>query len=1572
MALVIAGLIEPTACRPPPRLLSIARLRHPRGPVVALALLLVSLLLSCTPLLARAQAVQSATGWGNNPVKSWWGAAGRPLSRSVVPSGFADNISAVTWTAPSPRLIAKSLFDNAAIQAALTNNGAPTTWSALLSYFNELLYLDLVQLQLDPTAPFPIPVPACDATLDPACTGTVVIQQARAAGNFSGPINEFQAYNLATAFIDAGFLYGTSTSTQQSLRTLTGGLLNLPNNQLPTVTYSSPRTLGSTVVPAFQPVALAGDLRINKHPALVALVTILAREHNRKAVALAATNPTWTDEQLFQGARRWVISVWQRTIFDETYGATIGTGYPSFPGYSNTTNPEIDTFAAVCALRLGTMGRQPVLYRYNDDGSEFATGHIYTTGSFTPLPLVNFSAPGALEAVLRGLVGSAEARMGPGAHTSVAADLALMIHRARDLGVPSYVAVRRALALSVPTSMADISSNAGVQAVLTSLYGSVANVEGCVGAWAESFASTARVGPTIAAAIAKLLTTAYKSDTFYYASPTSGYSANAIAVKQATMASIFVANTNLTVFPNNVINPANPLVAFKNATAATSAATDLYAARTVQLEAGTTLNWTIAEPYITFQLATSNTGWMAIGVGGYGMPNTMDIALITWPTTANPVIDDYYNSGYSPLRDTANGGTADLTGFAYMVDAMGRNRYTWRRLLASGDARDLNITTGYMPLAFAYGPTPNLAYHGSRRGKTYVNFYATASTPTGTIGGGNGTTTPPPPTKYSKPIGLKVLHSLLMILAFFFVIPFSVFTARYWASKNWLDLHFKTSQFVFSQTALSLLSALVAQDGQLSSAHGIWGMVTSVGLGLTMLLGISASMMARFGRTAQTWSRRLHLPLAIGTWCVGVYDSLLGCDAIEKLNPAYKWFRGLTWACVVVVLVSLVVGEVWRVKYGRVAIKTLHKVQRLANFSLVASKSGLLKDEDEYRRLPEFTWAELNEKVASGRLWLVIDAVIYDVTAYIDTHPGGRDILLRYVGADASMAFNGIMRSASVTSTTTANTTMRPRHVSAMLQRLVGASPATSASGMGRSMSARRLVVHAHSRLARLKLNTLAIGVLAEDSDEKRRATAANAAVATNDEWVEGDLVPSWIPRPPVLGMAEEQFRPLRLVSKRRVWGPGGGGAEPGPSLLGGLTAAMSLTPVTPTQPAAKAHPVYLFRFAFPREIDEVWLKPGDAVQIQVAVPNTTRFVVRHFTPLVCHCVGHMDLLIRVYPDGALTSALDQVEIDDDVLMRGPIRCPKSLLKLAPVAVGRTFPGTDDHAGAAVGGWPTVVDGMEVDRDSRGCFETVGLVAAGTGITPMLLLIDYYARFCPRDPATNQPVAKITLLYQASTAADLIYAAELQELATSLAPMLRVEFFLSHATPATASSTLAAAIPTAVPTSGPIPAHTASRITRDALRKHLPPPATRTAGGTSTNGAPTSRPPSVFARTLGGGGSVSTVGGASVSVNGTLRRRPSVSFVLGGAPPVASVGPPQPAADLADDAVTPAGTLGRRGMPVAAVVPVVDADATTTDLGVGAQQDALIVVCGPPGFNTATVEMLQQLGYGGAANVVVL
>jgi predicted heme/steroid binding protein len=41
-----------------------------------------------------------------------------------------------------------------------------------------------------------------------------------------------------------------------------------------------------------------------------------------------------------------------------------------------------------------------------------------------------------------------------------------------------------------------------------------------------------------------------------------------------------------------------------------------------------------------------------------------------------------------------------------------------------------------------------------------------------------------------------------------------------------------------------------------------------------------------------------------------------------------------------------------------------------------------------------------------GSAWIVIDGVVYDVTAYLRHHPGSEALLLIYAGRDASKAFN--------------------------------------------------------------------------------------------------------------------------------------------------------------------------------------------------------------------------------------------------------------------------------------------------------------------------------------------------------------------------------------------------------------------------------------------------------------------------------------------------------------------------------------------------------------------------------------
>ncbi|PWN47427.1 putative cytochrome b5 [Violaceomyces palustris] len=52
-----------------------------------------------------------------------------------------------------------------------------------------------------------------------------------------------------------------------------------------------------------------------------------------------------------------------------------------------------------------------------------------------------------------------------------------------------------------------------------------------------------------------------------------------------------------------------------------------------------------------------------------------------------------------------------------------------------------------------------------------------------------------------------------------------------------------------------------------------------------------------------------------------------------------------------------------------------------------------------------FDAAELKKHNTVESAWVAVDGIIYDVTSFLDDHPGGKKILLRNCGKDASEAF---------------------------------------------------------------------------------------------------------------------------------------------------------------------------------------------------------------------------------------------------------------------------------------------------------------------------------------------------------------------------------------------------------------------------------------------------------------------------------------------------------------------------------------------------------------------------------------
>jgi cytochrome b involved in lipid metabolism len=56
-------------------------------------------------------------------------------------------------------------------------------------------------------------------------------------------------------------------------------------------------------------------------------------------------------------------------------------------------------------------------------------------------------------------------------------------------------------------------------------------------------------------------------------------------------------------------------------------------------------------------------------------------------------------------------------------------------------------------------------------------------------------------------------------------------------------------------------------------------------------------------------------------------------------------------------------------------------------------------------KLPQFTLKEVAAHCTMESCWMVISDLVYDLTEFIEYHPGGYEIMLEYAGTDATNAF---------------------------------------------------------------------------------------------------------------------------------------------------------------------------------------------------------------------------------------------------------------------------------------------------------------------------------------------------------------------------------------------------------------------------------------------------------------------------------------------------------------------------------------------------------------------------------------
>lgn len=308
----------------------------------------------------------------NNPQphRSHWGAAGQPMER-LLPPAYEDGI----WTPRQHSVDGSSLMGAREVSRhLLADNDRPhMKYNLLVMQFGQFIAHDVSQSasvrlengelveccspngagMLPPEkrhfACMPIPVEADDEFYSVFHVRCMNFVRLSLSPNTECKMQYGKQRSKVTHFLDASPVYGSSWDTARELRTFHGGRLRMfddfGRDLLP---LSNDKKACESDEPG-KTCFKSGDGRTNQIISLIAVHIIFAREHNRIADILAEMNPNYSDDTLYQEARRIVIAEMQHIIYNEYLPAVIGPMQmkrfrlvPQHHGYSNDYSPEVN------------------------------------------------------------------------------------------------------------------------------------------------------------------------------------------------------------------------------------------------------------------------------------------------------------------------------------------------------------------------------------------------------------------------------------------------------------------------------------------------------------------------------------------------------------------------------------------------------------------------------------------------------------------------------------------------------------------------------------------------------------------------------------------------------------------------------------------------------------------------------------------------------------------------------------------------------------------------------------------------------------------------------------------------------------------------------------------------------------------------------------------------------------------------------------------------------------------------------------------------------------------------------
>lgn len=399
-----------------------------------------------------------------------------------------------------------------------------------------------------------------------------------------------QQTNAVTSFLDLSQVYGSSKAIADALRTFKNGLLKTsPGGMLPydNGDYFTADQLAiinmanDSGMVAKENLFVTGDVRGNENVELTVLQTLFVRNHNRIAGILKAEHSGWTDEQLYQEARKLNIAEYQMITYQYYLPDLLGpSALKPYAGYQANVDPSISTEFSTIGFRFGHSLLSPEIERQGNNGLDLLpndpagaslslatdffdpnvlnpngvtdpfTGHVSTNIG----PILKSQADGIAQADdVMAINDVRNLLFGNGGQTDNGLDLiARDVERARDHGIGSYNQVRVAYGLAPVSSFDDITKNVTVRQQLAAAYGTVDNIDPFEGGLAEDHVPGSDMGPLFTNILADQFTRLRDGDRNFFLNQSFNRDELNIIRQTNTLAEVIQANTSIFNLQNDV------------------------------------------------------------------------------------------------------------------------------------------------------------------------------------------------------------------------------------------------------------------------------------------------------------------------------------------------------------------------------------------------------------------------------------------------------------------------------------------------------------------------------------------------------------------------------------------------------------------------------------------------------------------------------------------------------------------------------------------------------------------------------------------------------------------------------------------------------------------------------------------------------------------------------------------------------------------------------------------------------------------------------------------------------------